>query len=153
MPGGVSSAVRAESSWACRIRHGGWLLCMSGRNVPPCVAAGGGPVTYGWWAGYSGGSEVTGAEPSGGRCIMSRSGVYYAVKAMERAAAGTAADGVPGARGRPARAAARPRGRIASWRRRLLAAAHLGMGGARGEAGQGSRRLGGAARPSPAQPD
>jgi hypothetical protein len=82
---------------------------------------------------------------------MSRSGVYYAVKAMERVAAGTAADGGPDGRARravarPAPAAARPASRTVSWRRRLLAAVHLRMGGARGGARHGSRRLGSAAR-------
>src|SRR5215471_11652440 len=101
---------------------------MSGRNVSPCVAAGGGPVVYGVGPDAPGGCVVTGAELSGGRCIMSRSGFYYAVKAMERVAAGTA-DGVPDvparrAVARPAPTAARPAGRIVSWRRRLLAAVH-----------------------------
>lgn len=74
---------------------------------------------------------------------MSRSGVFYAVKAMERVAAGTAAGGLAD---RPAkRAAGRPAGSIVSLRR-LLAALHRGAGGARGNAGQGSRRLGGAAQ-------
>jgi hypothetical protein len=97
-----------------------------------------------------GSSVVTGAELSGGRCLMSRSGFYYAVKAMERAAAGTA-DGVPDvparrAVARPAHAAAHAADRAVSWRRWLLTAMHLRMGGARGGAGQGSPRLGGAAR-------
>jgi hypothetical protein len=71
---------------------------------------------------------------------MSRSGVFYAVKAMERVAAGTA-----GATGEAAqRAAARPGGSIVALRRRVLAAIHLGTGGARGSAGQASRGLGGA---------
>jgi hypothetical protein len=75
---------------------------------------------------------------------MSRSGVYYAVKAMERAAAGAAADGVAG---RPARrAVARPEGSIVSLRRRVLAAIQRGTGGARSGARRDSRRLGGAAQ-------
>jgi len=75
---------------------------------------------------------------------MSRSGVYYAVKAMERAAAGTAANGVAGGPAR--RAVARPEGSIVSLRRRVLAAIKLGTVGARGRARRGSRRLGGAAQ-------
>jgi hypothetical protein len=97
------------------------------------------------------GSAVTGAELSGGRCIMSRSGVYYAVKAMERAAANTAADGMPGgparrAAARQAPAAARSDRSNSSLMRRVLAAAHLGMGGVRGKAARDGRRLAGAAR-------
>jgi len=89
-------------------------------------------------------AAITGAELSGGRCIMSRSGVYYAVKAMERTAAGAAAAGVAG---RPARrAGARPEGSIVSLRRRVLAAIHLGTGGARHRARHGSRSLSGAAQ-------
>ena len=88
-------------------------------------------------------AAITGAGLSGGRCIMSRSGVYYAVKAMERVAAGAAADGVAG---RPARrAVARPEG-IVSLRRRVLAAIQRGTGGARSGARRDSRRLGGAAQ-------
>ena len=93
-------------------------------------------------------ATVTGAELSGGRCIMSRSGVYYAVKAMERAAANTAADGVPARRAaaRQAPAAARSDRSNSSLMRRVLAVAHLGMGGVRGKAARDGRRLGGAAR-------
>ena len=75
---------------------------------------------------------------------MSRSGVFYAVKAMERVATGTVAAGVAG--GPAGRAVARPEGSIVSLRRRVLAAIHLGTGGARGRARHGSRRLGGAAQ-------
>lgn len=75
---------------------------------------------------------------------MSRSGVFYAVKAMERVAAGTAADS---AADRPAkRSVARPEGSIVSLRRRVLAVMHRGAGGAQGGAGQAGRRLGGAAQ-------
>ena len=82
---------------------------------------------------------------------MSRSGFYYAVKAMERTAAGTAANRVPDvparrAAARQAPAHARTEGSIVSLRRRVLAALHLPAGGARDRAGRGSRRLGGAAR-------
>jgi len=75
---------------------------------------------------------------------MSRSGVFYAVKAMEWVAAGTVADGV--AAGPARRAVARSEGRIVSLRRRVLAAMHLGTGGARGGARRASRRLDGAAQ-------
>jgi len=82
---------------------------------------------------------------------MSRSGVFYVVRAMERVAAGAAADGVPdvparGAVAREAPAGARPDGSIFSLVRKVLAAAHLGMGGVPGRAGRGGRRLDGAAR-------
>jgi hypothetical protein len=80
--------------------------------------------------------------------MMSRSGVFYAVKAMERVAAGSAADDMPAGReaARRAPAVARSAGRIVSLVRRALAAMPLGMGGARAGAGQGNRRLDGAAR-------
>jgi hypothetical protein len=75
---------------------------------------------------------------------MARSGVFYAVKAMQRVAAGAAADGVAGG---PARGAvARRKGSIVSLRRRVLAAMHLATGGARGRARHRSRKLGGAAQ-------
>ena len=94
------------------------------------------------------GSAVTSAELSGGRCIMSRSGVFYAARAMERVAAGTATDGVPGvpagrAVARRARTAAHFDGGIFSVVRRALAGVRRGVGGVRGQSG---RRLGGAAR-------
>jgi len=60
---------------------------------------------------------------------MSRSGVFYAVKAMERVAAGAAADDVAG--GPAKRAVARPGRSTVSLRRRVLAAMRLGAGGAR----------------------
>jgi len=77
---------------------------------------------------------------------MSRSGFYYAVNAMERVAAGTAADGVPARRAvaRQAPASARTEGSIVSLRRRVLAAVRLPVGGARDRARRGSRGLGGA---------
>jgi hypothetical protein len=81
---------------------------------------------------------------------MSRSGVFYVVRAMERTASGAAA----GAAHVPARQpvdceatpAARPDGGTASFMRRLLAAVQHSVGVAPGEAGRGRRRLGGAAR-------
>jgi hypothetical protein len=73
---------------------------------------------------------------------MSRLGVFYAVQAMERVAAGTAADHAAGG---PAKRAAAREGGIVSLRRRVLAAMHFGTSGARGSAAQVSRRLGGAA--------
>jgi hypothetical protein len=68
---------------------------------------------------------------------MARSGVFYAVKAMERTAAGTAAAGaarVPARRAgdREAAAAARPRGSTASLMRRVLAAVRHSVGVAPG---------------------
>ncbi len=117
----------------------------------PCAAAGGGPAAYGgagldatWWRGH-------GAEPYGGRCIMSRSGVFYVVKAMERTVAGTAAADAPPVPARPAAdrgaaAAARPDGRTSSLVRRLLTAVQHRIGRAPGATGRGRRRLGGAAR-------
>jgi hypothetical protein len=78
---------------------------------------------------------------------MSRSGVYYAVKAMERAAAGTAAADVPARRAVAREAtAARPEGGISYRAWRVLAAMRHGIGGAPAKAGRGRRRLGGAAR-------
>jgi hypothetical protein len=77
---------------------------------------------------------------------MSRSGVFYAVKAMERAAAGDAPR-VPAKRAadHQAAAAARPDESTSSLARRILAAARDRIGGAAGRAGLG-RPLGGAAR-------
>jgi hypothetical protein len=68
---------------------------------------------------------------------MARSGVFYAVKAMERTAAGTAAAGaarVPArqAGDREAAAAARPHGSTASLIRRVLAAVRHTVGVAPG---------------------
>ena len=77
---------------------------------------------------------------------MSRSGVFYAVKAMERAAAGDA----PRAPVKPtadhqAAAATRPGENTSSLARRVLAALRDRIGATPGRAGQG-RPLGGAAR-------
>jgi len=82
---------------------------------------------------------------------MSRSGVFYVVKAMERTAAGTAAAGaarMPArqAGDREAAAAARPDGSTASLIRRLLAVVQRSVGVAQGAAARSRRRLGGAAR-------
>jgi hypothetical protein len=82
---------------------------------------------------------------------MSRSGFYYAVQAMERVAAGTAADGVPDvparrAAARQAPASAHTEGSIVSLRRRVLAAVRLPVGSARHRVRRGGRRLGGTAR-------
>jgi hypothetical protein len=77
---------------------------------------------------------------------MSRSGVFYAVKAMERTAAGDAPR-VPAGRAadHQAAAAAHRDGSTWSFVRRVLAAARYRIGGAAGRVGQG-RPLGGAAR-------
>jgi len=76
---------------------------------------------------------------------MSRSGVFYAVKAMERTAAGDA-PGVGARRAADHRAAAAHRDRGTwSFARRVLAAVRDRIGGAAGRVGQG-RTLGGAAR-------
>jgi hypothetical protein len=78
---------------------------------------------------------------------MSRSGVFYAVKAMERTAGGDAA---AGARGAPARraidqkATARPDGGVSSRVRRVLAIMRPGSGAS--STGRGRRSLRGAAR-------
>jgi hypothetical protein len=82
---------------------------------------------------------------------MSRSGVFYVVRAMERTAAGAAAAGtarVPARQGadREAAAAARPAGGTASLVRRVLAAVQHSVGAAPGAGGRHRRRLGGAAR-------
>ena len=79
---------------------------------------------------------------------MSRSGVFYVFRAMDRVAAGTAAEGVPGvpasrAVARQAPAGARAEGSGFSFVRRVLAAVHRGRDGV---AGRASRRPGGAAR-------
>ena len=87
---------------------------------------------------------------AGGRCVMSRSGVFYVVKAMERTAAGTAATEASRAPARQAvkreAAAARPDGSASSLVRRVLAAVQHSIGGAPGTTGRGRHRLGGAAR-------
>ncbi|HEV3292507.1 MAG TPA: hypothetical protein VG123_26335 [Streptosporangiaceae bacterium] len=78
---------------------------------------------------------------------MSRSGVLYAVKAMERASAGDAPR-VPARRAadhQAAAAAARPGESTSSLARRALAAVRDRIGAAPGRVGQ-DRRLGGAAR-------
>lgn len=82
---------------------------------------------------------------------MSRSGVFYAVKAMERTAAGTAAAGagrVPArqAGDREAAAAPRPDGSTAPLIRRALAAVQHSIRVALGTTGRGRRRVGGAAQ-------
>ena len=82
---------------------------------------------------------------------MSRSGVFYAVKAMERTAAGTAAacaarEPARQAGDREADAAARPDGSTASLIQRVLAVVQHSVGVVPGAAGRGRRRLGGAAR-------
>jgi hypothetical protein len=82
---------------------------------------------------------------------MSRSGVFYVVKVMERTAAGAAAAGaarVPTGQAvdREAAAAARPDGGTTSFMRRVLAAVRHSARVAPGAAGRGRRRLGGAAR-------
>jgi hypothetical protein len=83
---------------------------------------------------------------------MSRSGVFYVVKAMERTAAGTAAAGaarVPAQRAvdREAAAAADRRdGSTASLMRRVLAAVRHSVGGTPAATDRGRRRLGSAAR-------
>ena len=82
------------------------LLFIRGRKVLPLPSLRGVPSNAVLWHGPRYGR-------AGGRCIMSRSGVFYAVKAMERVAAGTTgteASGVaPGrAVANDARAAASP---------------------------------------------
>jgi hypothetical protein len=80
---------------------------------------------------------------------MSRSGVYYVIRAMERAAAGPAVTGAPRAPARRAvdgEAAARPDDSVTSVVRRMLAAVHRGIGGAPGAAGRWRRRLSGPAQ-------
>jgi hypothetical protein len=82
---------------------------------------------------------------------MSRSGVFYVVKAMERTAAGTAAAGaarVPAGQAvdREAAAADRSGDSTASLIRRVLAAVQHSVGVTPSTAGRGRRRLGGAAR-------
>jgi hypothetical protein len=77
---------------------------------------------------------------------MSRSGIFYAVKAMERTATGDT-PGLPGGRaaGHKAVAAAHPDGSTWSFARRMLSAVRDRIGGAAGRVGQ-DRPLGGAAR-------
>ena len=81
---------------------------------------------------------------------MSRSGVFYVVRAMQRTAAGTAAAGAARAPARQAldreAAAARPDGGTVSFVRRVLAAVQRSVGVAPGAVGRRRRRLGGAAR-------
>jgi len=82
---------------------------------------------------------------------MSRSGVFYVVKAMERAATGTTTASTP--RVPPRRAddhgapdAIRVHGGGPSRWQRIAAAVRHSAGGALGKAGWGHRRLGRAAR-------
>jgi len=82
---------------------------------------------------------------------MSRSGVFYAIKAMERVAAGTTgADAPRVAAGRAvahdAPAVVRPDGGASAVVQRARAAMRYCLGGARGRAGWGLRRRGRAAR-------
>lgn len=81
---------------------------------------------------------------------MSRSGVFYAVKAMERTAAGTAAARAARVPARQAidleTAAARRDGRTASLIRGVLGAVQRSVGVRPAPAGRGRRRLGSAAR-------
>ena len=67
---------------------------------------------------------------------MSRSGVYYAIKAMDRTIAGAAAADAP-------RAPARSNGSVSARVRHVLATVH--HGGAARRAGRGRRSLRGAA--------
>jgi hypothetical protein len=78
---------------------------------------------------------------------MSRSGVFYAVKAMERTAAGDAAAGPPGTIARQAvdrTATGRPDGGVSSRIQHVLAIMRPGSGAS--SAGRGRRRLRGATR-------
>jgi hypothetical protein len=80
---------------------------------------------------------------------MSRSGVFYVIKAMEGVASGTSPAGAARASARPevdreVPAAARPNS--PSRVRRVLAAVYHGIAGAPGRAARGRRRLGGAAQ-------
>lgn len=80
---------------------------------------------------------------------MARSGVFYAIKVMERTAERAAAPGAPGAPARPgidreAPATARPDGGISARVRHLLAIAR--PGGTASRAGRGRKSLRGAAR-------
>jgi hypothetical protein len=79
---------------------------------------------------------------------MSRSGVFYAIKAMERVAAGADAPGVApeGAVANDARAAASPDGSASSIVLRVLEAIPHSLGWAAGLAGRGRPRQGRAAR-------
>jgi len=77
---------------------------------------------------------------------MSRSGVFYVVKAMERAAAGTTTADPPRgqANDHDAPGTIRAHGGTPSLGRRVFAAVSRGIGSVRG--GTGHRRLGGAVR-------
>jgi len=82
---------------------------------------------------------------------MSRSGVFYVIKAMEGVASGTAPAGAARASARreidrEVPAGARPDGSPSSRVRRVLAAVYHGIVGAPGRAARGRRRLGGAAQ-------
>jgi hypothetical protein len=99
-------------------------LCITRRKFlpAPSSAAGRRPAAGAGRDGQPGGA-VTVLDWPGGRCIMSRSGVFYAVKAMERPAAGDA-PGVPAKRAadHQVAAAAHPDGSTWSFVRRVLAA-------------------------------
>ena len=75
---------------------------------------------------------------------MSRSGVFYVAKAMERAAAGTTPASPPPAPRRRADETTRAHGDTPSFLRRVFAAVTHGTGGAPGKAGR--RRPGRAVR-------
>ena len=82
---------------------------------------------------------------------MSRSGVFYAIKAMERVAAGTTGADAPRVPAGPAVAhdtavAARPDGSASSIWQRGLATMEHSLEGPLGRAGRGRRRLRRAAR-------
>jgi hypothetical protein len=82
---------------------------------------------------------------------LSRSGVFYAIKAMERVATGTTGADAPGvapggAVAHDARAAASPDGSASSVTLRVLDAIRHSLGRAVGIVGRGRPRLGRAAR-------
>ena len=113
---------------------------------PPCAVAGGGPVTRGWRGRLPRRRLSNGAELAGGRCIMSHSGAFYVIKAMEGDAAG-GGRGVPGRRAADHRdpAAGRADGSMFSLVQRVLAVVRRNIGGAQGRTGRGRHTLGGAA--------
>src|SRR5215467_13469527 len=76
-----------------RIWTGPGVLCTPWEEISPRVAPKAGPVAFGGTCLDARWRRGRGAGPYGGRCIMSRSGVFYVVKAMERTASGTAAAG------------------------------------------------------------
>src|SRR4029077_4947018 len=120
----------------CCIRVGVACSVSAWRKIHSCAVSGGGPVTR-RWRGDLPRRLSNGAELAGGRCIMSHSGAFYVIKAMEGDAAG-GGRGVPGSRAMDHRdpAADHADGSMFSLVQRVLAVVRT-IGGAQGRTGRG----------------